>query len=141
IVNKAACEHFDGFVGTTDADLMLFEVARKVTGPGGSTVLFEPGAGAPATSTPLALPLINRVGFLIVEPNNPATNTALFGTAAVIDGASGLAWSYTTNFSSSSVVPNPNFSAIDGGKYSGGAPVGPGGGGTAGFKHATGYPT
>jgi hypothetical protein len=38
------------------------------------------------------------------------------------------------------VLPNPTFSAIDGGKYSGGAPVGPGGVGLSGFKNATWYP-
>jgi len=148
IVNKAGCDHFDSDVGTTAADMMIFEVNRKVTDPTGTTVLFE-SAGA-VTSTPLALLSVNRVGFLIVE-TNAAFMTAgvgggpfLFGTAAVVDSGSGLTLSYSTDFSSSTVggaVTNADFTATDGGNYVGGVAVGTGGAGFSGMKNATWYPT
>lgn len=157
IVNTAGCVHFDGDVFTTDTDMMIFEVNRKVTGPGGSTALFEPGAGVPTppvTSTPLALtPGVDAQAFLIVEPNT-AKNTFLFGTAAIIDAAAGLAASYSTNTftaTSSTINPivasgtNPDFTAIDGGVYGpggqGGATVGPTGVTYSGFKNVAWYPT
>jgi len=141
ILNRTACLRFDGDAGTTDVDMMIFEVSRKVVGPGGTTVLFEPGVSAPTTSLPVAFPSANHVGFLIVEITNRVASAFLFGTATVVDMASGLAFSYSTNFFTSSVSPNPDFSAIDGGRYSGGAPVGPGGVGFSGFKAASWYPT
>lgn len=153
IQNTGGCTHFDGDVFTTDVDMMIFEVNRKVTGPGGSTALFEPGAGVPTppvTSTPLALTINDTQAFLIVEPNTAKT-VFLFGTAAVIDAANGLAASYSTNtLTASSSAPatpyvasgtNPDFTAIDGGVYSGGAPIGPGGVTFSGFKNIAWYPT
>jgi hypothetical protein len=164
INNTAACIHFDGDVLTTDTDMMIFEVNRKVTGPGGSTALFEPGAGVPTppvTSTPLALtPGVDAQAFLIVEPNLPRT-VFLFGTAAIIDAATGLAASYSTNTftaTGTGLSPNaagptpgaatgtgPDFTAIDGGVYGpggqGGTPVGTGGVSFSGFKNVAWYPT
>src|SRR5262249_15344389 len=128
----------DSVVGTTDADMMIFEVSAKVKAATGSTALFEPGVNASATSGPAALPLADRVGFLIVQEFGVPSNGGFFGTAAVVDAVWGLVWSYCTGFSSSS---NGNFSAIDGGNYSGAAPVGPGGVGASGFKSATWFPT
>src|SRR5712691_4856045 len=69
IVNKAGCEHFDGDVSTTPVDMMIFEVNRKVVDASGTTALFEGGTTAPITSTPLAFPVVDRQGFLIVEQN------------------------------------------------------------------------
>ncbi len=143
IVNKAGCEHFDGDVDTTPTDMMIFEANRKVVDASGTTALFEGGTTAPITSAPLAFPVADRVGFLIVE-QNIATGLGgayLAGTAAVIDSGTGLTFSYSTQFTTAAISPNPDFSAIDGGVYGGGAPVGPTGVGFSGFKAATWYPT
>jgi len=156
IQNTGACIHFDGDVFTTDVDMMIFEVNRKVTGPGGSTALFEPGSGVPTppvTSTPLALTIADVQAFLIVEPV-VAKTVFLFGTAAIIDAANGLAVSYSTNTLTATTTllspnvasgVNPDFTAIDGGVYGpggqGGALVGPTGVSYSGFKNVAWYPT
>ena len=142
IANTGGCVHFDADGSTTATDMMIFEVNRKVTGPGGTTVLFEPGVGAPLTSAPVAFPVADNQGFLIVEPNAP-TGAFLFGTAAVVDTANGLTASYSTNFftSNANAGPNPDFTAIDGGADGAGPPIGVGGVSFAGLKNFTWYPT
>jgi hypothetical protein len=141
ILNRTGCLHFDGDAFTTDVDMMIFEVNKKVTAPGGKAALFEPGAGAPTTSVPLTLPSADRVGFLIVEQNIPGSGAYLFGTAAVIDAAAGLAFSYSTNTFTAFPAANPNFTAIDGGRYNGGIAPGPTTVGFSGFKNVAWYPT
>ena len=135
IVNKAGCEHFDGNVTTTPFDMMIFEVNRKVIDASGTTALFEGGNTAPVTSTPLALPTADRVGFLIVE-QNAASLSFLFGTATVIDSATGLTFSYSTNYLTTATGAglNPSFAAIDGGDFDFGTVT------NTGFKSISWYP-
>ena len=108
------CEHFDGDVTTTLQDQMIFEAGGKVQTDPPSFVLFE--GAAPVTSTALPLLVPARVGFLIVS--QPATNDAfIFGWASVIDAASGLAWTYSTDWLTSGFAGDPaggDFSRIDG---------------------------
>jgi len=143
VLQRTGCLHFNADAFTTDVDMMIFEVNKKVSGPGGAAALFEPSTGQPITSVPITLPSVDRVGFLIVEPTSPI-NAYLFGTAAVVDAATGLAFSYSTNWFTATGAAggvNPPFTAIDGGLYAGGAPVGPGGVGFSGFKNVAWYPT
>jgi len=133
VVNKAGCEHFDADVVTTPADMMIFEVGGKVTTDAGTSALFEGGLTAPVTSLPLTFPVAGRVGFLIVETNTPVVDS-LFGTTTLIDSAAGLVVSLSTDFLSSAIATNPDFSGIDG------AAVLPGIGAT-GFKALSWFPT
>lgn len=134
VENKAGCEHFDGDVLTTPADLMIFEAGRKVVDPSGTTALFEGGTTAPVTSAPLAFPTAGRAGFLIVETNTPVVDS-IFGTETVIDSAAGLAVSMSTAFLSSTIPTNPDFSGIDGSTVLP-PPIGP-----TGYKNVSWFPT
>jgi len=89
--NSAACEHADGDASATANDVMTFEVMDKVnmftlTGEGVGTV------PSPLTSSyyPLAAANTGRHGFLIVNGNNAPVGTTLYGSAVVIDTATGL---------------------------------------------------
>lgn len=114
VENRAGCDHFDSEAETTPSDMMIFEVSGKVKTDPPSNVLFE-GAG-PDTSTAVVYPLQNRIGFLIVDqstsPDGPAG--LIYGTAVIVDSASGLTWSYSTNYLNSDIFPDPDFSGIDG---------------------------
>jgi hypothetical protein len=107
IVNTAGCDHFDGDVVTTPADMMIFEVGGKVKTDPPSNVLFE--GTAPVTSTALILGAANNIGFLIVE--QLASNSVLGGVETVIDAATGLFWSYSTQWSTNTTA---DFGGIDG---------------------------
>jgi len=115
VVAKAGCQHFDSDVNTTLADMMIFEVNRKVIDPSGTTALFEGGTAGSVTSGPLAYPIAGHVGFLSVR--QPEANDAyLFGWATVVDSANGLTWTYSSDFlTSGGALSGPtDYSLLDG---------------------------
>lgn len=100
VVQRRGCNHFDGPITSTPADMLTFEVGGKVL-DAGSTVLFE--GGPPVTSTALPLPVANQIAFLIVEPlgNTLAaetnTNIEVWGWAEVIDTVANMTLAYSTH--------------------------------------------
>lgn len=113
VVNRRGCNHFDFNVVSTPADMMTFEVAGKVTEPGGA--LFEGGSTAPVTSQVPFFLSSGQTAWLAVEPlgnNGAAENTSraeVWGWAEVVDTAANLTLAYSTNNLSVNDSTNPNF--------------------------------
>lgn len=97
IANRKACNHYDGTVSTTPADMMTFEVGGRVL-DATSEVLFE--NAAPATSTTLPLNVANQIAFLVTEPLGVAEVeddvVRNWGYAEVIDTTNNLSLAYST---------------------------------------------
>lgn len=113
IANRRGCNHLDFNVVTTPADMMTFEVAGKVTEPGG--VLFEGGSTAPVTSSVSLNLTSNQTAFLAVEPlgTNGASELSgalqLTGWAEVIDTAANMTLAYSTSGFGVNDSSNPDF--------------------------------
>lgn len=107
--NSASCDHQDGTARTTANDLMQFEVRKAID---------LPATFGDTTSTPYYYTGgTNRNGFLIVNSAvgvdiaAPALsiNSTLYGEAVVIDTASGLRMSYSSNNLQTAPGLDPDF--------------------------------
>ncbi len=104
VVNKKGCEHFDGDAGSSFADVMNFEVNKKVD-------LIT--AMGDTTSTPFYYPLLGRVGFLIVEGIDDCE--FFHGWAVVVNAATGLHYAYSSHDLRGSPTIDPSFVGLDAG--------------------------
>lgn len=117
IDRTAGCAHFDGDGTTTRGDAFIYEANGKVQTDAPSFVLFE--GAAPTTSSALPLLASGQAGFLIIsEPLG--TDAYLYGWETVVDSASGLTWTTSTDFLTAGTAflgdtdPLGDFSRIDG---------------------------
>lgn len=105
-----ACEHADGRARTTSTDLMQFEMSNRIN---------LPAAFGDTTSVPYYYNGTTAThGFLIVNTNHDGlggagaaayTGQRIYGEAVVIDVATGLRVSYTTNDLNTDNAANPDF--------------------------------
>jgi hypothetical protein len=100
--NSVGCNHFDAIGKTTQNDLMQFEVSKKVD----MKTLF-----GDTTSTAITLPLDGHEGFLIVAADAPVALSMFHGEATIIDAASGLYYSYSTDGLTAVAAADPLYSA------------------------------
>jgi len=112
---SGACSHFDGDMAMTSNDQMTFEISNRTD---------VNAATADTTSTPVQLPAnaTDRLGFAIVNNNAAGAygtgaiygSYPLYGEARIVDTATGLYLSYSTNDLHTTAGANPDFAVATG---------------------------
>ena len=113
--NSTGCEHGDGNGTLTASDVMQFEMSGKVALPtalaNGDTNNSFPWTGG-----------ADKVGFLML--NNQASNgDQLYGSAVVVDTASGLRMAYSTQGYNTDSAANPDYTINNSGAAGGPEPL------------------
>lgn len=119
--NSVGCDHQDGTSSLTANDVVQFEVSNKFAANtafanGDTSVGYNYTGGA------------GKHGFLIINTGVAAAMNAIYGEALVIDAASGLRLSYSSQGlnTTDTTAGNPDFTLNNGGAITGGpasAPV------------------